>query len=279
MKKKLFLLPLIGGFLLAGCQIKIGDKVINIGGGGKDKDTSTDGGNKEEEPELPTIMREYGDYKLAETIEDGGRYLLGNFRRSGDHAGEMRFFNGSYHKDPSKPAGKQDFSFYLGTDAAVDGDTSFAAEIEVKMLENGEFNMLVHAPGKVWDNCYIGVYPGKGISRHVISTARLTSPNQKTFTVVDGNGKQFDDEMKYEYEVTPEELFTSFKFFSDYTVDGEAKEVKAPGIEYQYVENDEEEPLPKLFGTADNYVSLDMKSAPDAVDPNIYDLAHFYVHK
>ena len=276
MKKRLFLIPLVGGFLLSGCTFKLFGTTIRL----FEKNTPQEENNEDtpEEEALPTIMREYGDYKLAESLVDGERYLLGNYRRSGDHMGEMRFFNGKYHTDPSKEAGHQEFSFYLGTQAAEDGDTSFAAEVEVNFVNDNEFTLKVHSPGNVWDNCYIGLYPSKAMSRYVISTCRLESLDQTTFTVVDGNGKD-NDKITTEYEVTPDEIFTKYKFFNEYPLDNVMKEVKAAGIEYQYEENDEESALPKFFGTSGSYTSLDVQSVPTAIDPDAYDLAHFYVHK
>ena len=274
MKKRLLLLTILGGFLLSGCRITIGNKVIklfekdekqenNNQNNNNNNQQGENGGNQQggEGEKKDYIMREYGDYKLAENVVDGGRYLLGIHRTHGANEGQTRFFNGDYHRDGNKA-----YSFYLGTSQSVDNDVSFAAEIEVNFVNETEFTMKVHAEGKVWDNKYIGLYPAKGTSRFTISTCLLDTLDQKTFNVVNGTN---------ESQVTSEDVITTYKYF-DKVDDTEVKTIAAT---YCYSDAGDTEPTQKFFGTSADYISFDVKSYPEAIDYEQYDLAHLYVHK
>ena len=270
MKKRLLLLPILGGFLLSGCKITIGNKVISLfekdekqnnqeNNENNNNNNNQQGGGEQEENKY--IVREYGDYKLAEKVENGGKYLLGIHRTQGVHEGEMRFFNGDYHRDGNKA-----YSFYLGTSESTNYDTSFAAEIEVEFVNDTEFALKVSAPGKVWDGKYIGLYPAKATSRFTISTCLLDSLDQKTFHVVNATT---------ESDVTSEDVITSFKYY-DKVDDVEVKTIAAT---YYYEAAGDAEATQKFFGTSGDYISFDVQSYPTAIDYEPYDLAHLYVHK
>lgn len=243
MKKRLLFLPLIAGMALCSCEIEIFG--LHIGGG------SNTGGTTD-----ASILEEFQGYKLAKSVKDGGKYLLGVYRVNEDL---MRFASGNYHTDENG-----EYPFYMGT---VGGTTSGAAEITVKMLGHGEFSMQVSAPGKVWDQKYIGVYAAtSSFNNTVMSIALLDDPDQTSYSQ---GGKSYSPKGR-------------FKFFEEY--DG-AKQY-APGVMFQYPGVDEEE-VPKFLGSGHNadadtegdYISIDCKSYEVALQRDAYDLGHLYEKK
>ena len=266
MKKRLFLLPLLGGFLLAGCEIQIGNKVIKLFEKETKEEEKKEENTKQNEQEeqggeeeqgsgnAPVIKEEFGDYKLAKSVEEGGKYIIGVYRSKLDY---MRFFNGDYHRD----AGNF-FPFYMGCGA--EDDVSCAAEVTVHFVNENEFTMQVSTSDASlpWNGKYIGVYSAtSGYNNQVMSIALMDSPNQTSYTDPK-SGKTTD---------LPSALFKYHVSCNDQTV-------YAPAADYKY-EGLDEEKVPKFLGTAGDYVSIDCKSYEVATDGNEYDLAHLYVHK
>ena len=256
MKKQLFLIPVVGAFLLAGCQIKIGNKVFKF----FEKNNSSSN-----EEGLPSNFKEeYNGYKLARSVKNGGRYILGVYRTRED---KMRFANGDYHYgyNASTKVDNDWFPFYLGT---VEGSTEEAAEIEVKFTSNDEFTMQVFAEGKPWDKKYIGVYAASSsFGNSVMSIALLDDPEQASYKDPKSN-KTFSPS-------------GTFKYFESY--DGTL--AYAPAAMFLYPGLDEEA-VPKFLGTGhnpkeeeDDYTSMDSKSYEVALDYEQYDLAHLYEKK
>lgn len=279
MKKRLLLLPLLAGFALTGCTITLFGKEITIGKDDSKKGQIPDIPNTPVTPpkDIP-IMEEYGNYKLAESVVAGKRYLLGSKRTIDVHEGEIRFFNGNYHvgddPDDAKSYGKR-YSHYLGTTAAQNGDLSFAAELEAIDAGNGMFHFKVHTTEEnPWNEKYLGVYPSKGYSNNVLSFCLLDTPESKTFTSV--------DDFKYassggSIEVTSQVVISSFKYYTTYGDD--ARPIKTIGFEFQHTDAGDVSPVGKFFGTQGQYSSFDCKSYDTAMDPDVYDLAHLYEPK
>ena len=259
MKKQLFLLPLLGGLLLTGCKITIGNKTIYIG----EKKGSNNEEKKTEEDtnKLPDNFCEtFKGYQLARSVKDGGRYKLGVYRQKEDL---MRFVNGDYHRDS-----KGYYPFYMATVAGNESDVmEKAAEIEVKFVGNDEFTMQVFASGQVWDQKYIAVYSASSsFGNQVMSIALLDTPDQASYTNPKDN-KTFTD------------LTSHFKFYTVYN----DVTAYAPAAPFQYPEVDEEK-VPKFMGTGHanegaDYTSVDCKSYEAALDYESYDLAHLYEKK
>lgn len=248
MKKRLFLIPLTAGFVLTGCKVTLFGKTFTF----FEKKGSTD-------VELPqNFLKEFQGYKLATSVKDGGRYLLGVYRVNEDL---MRFANGDYHRD-----GNKYFPFYMAT---VAGTTEGAAEIEVKMVGNDEFTMQVFASGQVWDQKYIGVYSAESTyGNSVMSIALLDSPDQTSYT--DPKDSKTSDNVS-----------AKFKFYTTY----EEMPAYAPAAPFQFPDIDEEK-VPKFMGTGHNtsdgepdYTSIDCKSYDIALNSELYDLAHLYEKK
>ncbi len=259
MKKQLFLLPLLGGLLLTGCKITIGNKSIYFF---EKKGKEQEQENKEDEGEkLPdNFCEEFRGYKIARNVEDGGRYLLGVYRQKEDL---MRFANGDYHRDS-----KGYYPFYMGTVAGnEDGVMTKAAEIEVKFVNDNEFTMQVFAEGQVWHQKYIGVYAASSsFGNSVMSIALLDSPDQTSYT---------DPKSSKTYQ-NPTSHFRYYEKYNDVLA-------YAPAAPFQYPDVDEEL-VPKFIGTGHasegaDYTSMDCKSYETALDYESYDLAHLYVKK
>ena len=241
MKKQLFLLPLLAGLALGGCSL--------FGGG-------------DNEEKLPShFLNEFQGYKLAKSVKDGGRYLLGVYRYQEDW---IRFADGEWHTDE-----KGYYPFYMST---VKGTVEGAAEIEVKMISDDEFTMQVFAEGKHWHQKYIGVYAAKSsYDNDVMSIALIDDPAQETYTDPK-SGSTFS-------------FSTTFKFYTKYNGDV----VYAPAAPFMYPDVDPE-PVPKFLGTGhisetdkeagkEDYTSIDCKSYEVALDYISYDLAHLYEKK
>ena len=258
MKKRLLLLPLFAAFL-AGCEGNLfGQKVvINLPWEKKENNEKKDDKKEEEEPaKVDPIKREFGDYVLADTIEDG-TYLLGVYRTA---QSTMRFANGFMHEDA-----KGYYSFYMGT---TNNTTSGAAEIEVKVGDNGLFTMQVKAPETPWDDKYIAVYGGiKTDGSAILSIAMVSDPDleTQTFTVYNADNVE---------EITTK-VSTKFSLVDKI---GD-KEIKAPATLFQHEELDDSEPVRKFLGTGGTYVSIDTKTEADALSFTDYDLARLYKHK
>lgn len=254
MKKQLFLIPVVGAFLLTGCEIKLGNTVIKL----FEKEST-------EEAELPENFKaEFEGYKLARKVKDGGRYLLGVYRTREE---TMRFVNGDYHWGINSQTKQEDwFPYYFGT---VGGTTKGAAEIEVKFVSDDEFTMQVFAEGQPWDEKYICVYNGSSsFGNDVMSIGLLDSPDATSYT---------DPKKK----TTHENPCAKFKFFTSY----EETVAYAPAAMFQFP-NVDPEPVPKFIGTGHNadedeedYTSMDCKSYEIALDYEQYDLAHLYEKK
>ena len=270
MKKRLFLLPLLGGFLLTGCQIQIGNKVIKFFEKDepkqeekKDDEKPSEGGEQggeeqggEETPTTvaPVIKEEFGDYKLAKSVVEGGKYVIGVYRSKFDY---MRFFNGDYHRDA-----KGYYPFYMGCGA--EDDVSCAAEVTAHFVSENEFTLQVSTSDTSlpWNGKYIGVYSAtSGYNNQVMSIAVMDSPDQTSYTDPK-SGKVTD---------VPSAIFKYHTTCNEQTV-------YAPAVDYKY-EGLDEEKVPKFLGTAADYVSIDCKSYEVATDGNEYDLAHLYEHK
>ena len=248
MKKQLFLLPLLGGLVLSGCTIKIGNKTIKL----FEKKGS---GESVEWPD--NWCAEFQGYKIATEVKEGVRYLLGNYRVREDI---MRFANGDYHRDD-----KGYYPFYMGTVAkTVEG----AAEIEIKFTnkEEGEFSMQMFCRGQVWHQKYIGVYAAESsFGNQVMSIALLDSPDQTSYT-----------DPKSNKTYTPSGVFKFYKEF-------DGMMAYAPAAPFQYPDRDEEK-VPKFFGTGhasegDDFTSMDCKSYETALLADDYDLSHLYEKK
>ena len=74
MKKRILLLPVLGAFLLSGCKIVIGNKVIKIfekkesenqenQNNNNNNNNQPSGGEQEEEIDTPILKEEFGDYE------------------------------------------------------------------------------------------------------------------------------------------------------------------------------------------------------------------------
>ena len=278
MKKHLFLLPFLamGSMALSGCYLDLG--FIKFGEPPTKKTEEPEEGGEEEKKKEITIMEEYGNYKLATSIQAGKRYLLGSLRTLDVRDGEVRFFNGNYHvgDDPSDTAsyGKR-YSWYLGTSVATNGDLSFAAELEAEAAGNGEFYFKVHTTASnPWNNKYVGLFPTKATSRKVLSFALLDTPTSTTFTCV--------DDVKYKdtggtQVQSSDTVISKFKYFEKYGPNDTT--IKTLGFEFQYTDAGDVEPVAKFFGTEGKYTSFDCKSFESAMDPEVYDLAHLYEAK
>ena len=231
MKKRLLVLPLLGGLLLSGCDLmdtvkgwfspKTEDK--SSGDGKKDK------GGDDDIPELivdhtPQIKETYGGYKLARTIQEGKRYILGAYRHKSD---TMRFFNGDYHRDGT---GADDYyPYYLGT---VEDSTAGAAQVEIEFVGSSttEFNIkVVDIPGdgeKTYLNKYLGIYTGITDRDNVVtSIACLDTKDQTSYT--DPKKGTVHDDVKA--------AFTFTEKYNQTTETGGTKEVDvyAPCMSFQ----------------------------------------------
>lgn len=249
MKKSLFLLPLVGGLLLSGCSFE--DLMF---------------WKKVKDSDLPeNTLREFQGYKLATSVKEGKRYLLGDYRHREDL---MRFANGDYHWD-----GGNFYPFYMGT---VAGTTEGAAEFEIKYLNKsaGEFSIQVFAEGKPWHQKYIGVYGAKSTyDNQVMSIALLDDPKQTSYT---------DPKTGTAVGNRVSGVFTFVEKYEDLPA-------YAPAAFYEYPEVDPE-PVPKFLGSSlitdedyekgeADYISIDCKRWEDALSGSKYDLAHFYEKK
>ena len=259
MKKQLFLLPLLAGFVLTGCKITIGDKTITFL---EKKQQENNSEVEEDTGALPSHMLEkFEGYKLARKVKNGGRYLLGVYRTKEDL---MRFANGEMHKDS-----KGSYPFYLET---VAGTVQGAAEVEVKFVSDDEFTLQVFAPGKAWDQKYIGIYNGLSIyDKQVVSIAMLDSTDQTKYTCTapDKNGNPKTE--------TYTEFDYKFKFLNEF----EGNKMYTPVVYAQYAGLADEEATPKFMGTGHaksgaDYTSIDSKNTYEAVEPSDYDLVHLY---
>ncbi len=273
MKKRLLILPLLGGFLLTGCDFMdtvkgwFSPKTEDKSSG----DSKKDKGDDDDIPELivdhtPQIKETYGGYKLARTLQEGKRYILGAYRHKSD---TMRFFNGDYHRDGNGP--DDYYPYYLGT---VENSTESAAQIEIEFVDGSttDFNIhVVEIPGegeKPYLDKYIGIYAGTSEFDNVVtSMALLDDPNQTTY----------HDPKK---DVDHEGVKCNFTFTGKYTKGEGASatevDVYAPCIWFS--KNDEPEQL-IFLGTkidSNNYTSFDSQYAESATDGGAYDLAHFY---
>ena len=247
MKKRLLILPLLGGLVLAGCTWE--DLMFWKKKGGSSI------------PEY--IKTEFEGYKLAKSVKDGGEYILGVYRTQ---EGKMRFVNGDYHSDS-----KGSYPYYMAT---TDNTTTGAAKVKVKMLDKKNFTLQVIAPGHDWDTKYIGMYPGTGKggggTNAVMSLAPLDSPDQASYTEPTDSSKTYTD------------LVAKFQYFENY-----ANEVcYAPAALYKDTRVGDEEAVPKFMGTGhnpdtsqDDYTSVDAKTYHVALDSGAYDLAHLYEKK
>ena len=263
MKKQLFLLPLLGGLLLTGCKITIGNKTIYLfeKKSEKQQEQQKEGEKQDDKEKLPdNFCEEFKGYKLAREVKDGGRYKLGVYRQKENL---MRFVNGDYHRDS-----KGYYPFYMATVAGNEENCmENAAEIEVKFVGNDEFTMQVFAEGQVWHQKYIAVYAASSsFGNQVMSIALLDTPDQTSYTNPK-DSKTFTD------------LTSHFKFYTEFndTV------AYAPAAPFQYPDVDEEI-VPKFMGTGHasegaDYTSVDCKSYEAALDYENYDLAHLYEKK
>lgn len=266
MKKHLILFPIMAGLLLAGCDFEIFGTPIHFG-----KDEEKQQENKEENKEnengqqgegenqdtgfkienAPVLKEEFGDYKLAKTVEEGKRYIIAAYKHDHD---KMLVFNGDYHRDK-----KGFYPFYLGGQF---DSTEGAAEVEIHKINNEEFTIQVHSSHEEWDGKYIGVYSAiSGYDNKVMSVAVLDSPTQETY-VDPKSGKQTDK---------PSAIF---KFHGEEY----GGKIYAPAADYLY-QGVDEEIVPKFLGTSGDYQSIDCKSYEVALDGISYDIAHFYEHK
>ena len=255
MKKRLFLVPLLGGFLLSSCSFS--DLMF-----WQKKESSQEEQKHEYKPDpkppedttdhSPVLKEEFGDYKLVKSPEPGKKYILANYRHDADY---MMFFNGDYHRD-----GDEFYPFYMGGTEEVDE----SAEVEIESLgDDGSFAIKVScAESLPWNGKYIGVYSAtSSFSNPVMSIALLDSPDQTEYV-----------DPKSDLETNPTN--GTFKFYDEI----EGLKVYAPAAMYQNEELDAE-PVPKFIGTKGEYVSFDCKSVDDALDGTQYDIAHFYEHK
>ena len=270
MKKHLILFPLMAGLLLGSCDFEIFGTPIHFG---KDEETQQEEkkeenkGNENEQQEqqgggeaevqefkienAPVLKEEFGDYKLAKTLEEGKRYIFAAYKHDSD---KMLVFNGDYHRD-----NKGFYPFYLGGQF---DSTEGAAEVEIHKINNEEFTIQVHSSHEEWDGKYMGVYSAiSGYDNKVMSIAVLDSPTQETY-VDPKTGKQTDK---------PSAVF---KFHTEEY----GGKIYAPAADYLY-QGVDEEIVPKFMGTSGDYKSIDCKSYEVALDGVSYDLAHFYEHK
>ena len=261
MKKQLLLLPLLGGLLLSGCKITLGNKTFYL----FEKKGSNNEEAQEEELELPDhILGEFRGYKLARKVKDGGRYLLGVYRIKENL---IRFANGEMHAD-----NKGKYPFYMETNSATVEDV---AEVEVKMVGNDEFTMQVFASGKDWDKKYIGIYNGLSIyDKQVVSIAMLDSTDQTSYTCTAPD--------KYGNPKT--ETYTDFVYKFKFIKDFEGTLMYTPAAYAAFKNLEEEEATPKFMGTGHassgpDYTSIDSKNTYEAMDPETYDLVHLYEKK
>lgn len=237
MKKQLLFLPLISGLLLAGCNKTV-----------KDSDLP------------PHTLREFQGYRLATKVQDGKKYLFGDYRHREDL---MRFANGDYHRD-----GAKEYPFYMGT---VGGTVKGAAEFQVKFINKskGEFSLQCFAEGQVWNGKYVGAYAGVSSNDNKVSSiALLDDPKQTEYV-----DPQFGDTYK---------VSGIFKFYETY----EGFAAYAPAIPFQYP-NLEPEAGAKFFGSSmitqqdwdkgeADYISMDCKRWEEALSNSPYNLAHLY---
>ena len=264
MKKSLILLPLLAGLTLSGCEINLfGKKIVIRGKDGENQNQNNNNNNNNNndggEGNTLYTLEEFQGHKLVKEVKDGGRYYLGVYRHEEDL---IRFFNGDYHRDS-----KGYYPYYLNT---VAGTVTGAAEVEVKFVGNDEFALLVHANGEVYDGKYIGVYSASSsYGNNVMSVAAFDSLDQTTYQDPKTQQRYTDFTMK-------------FKFLSTY----EGTNCYAPAAMFKYPDVDEEA-VPKFLGTGhisekskeegqSDYTSIDSKSYEVALDPEQYDLAHFY---
>lgn len=280
MKKRLLLIPLISAFALSGC-----DFMDTVKGwfSPKSEDKTPSGkkesGDDSDIPELvvdhtPQIKETYGGYKLARTLQEGKRYILGAYRHKSD---TMRFFNGDYHRDS---AGY--YPYYLGT---VEDSTDGAAQVEIEFVGSSttEYNIkVVEIPGdgeKPYLNKYLGIYTGLTDRDNLVtSLAALANASDTTYTDP-VKGTEHDD------------VKTTFTFTEKYnqTTETGTKEVDvyAPCMSFARktmtgsqgsVEGDAVERL-VFIGTvinSNNYTSFDTQFVETATDGGAYDLVHFY---
>ena len=258
MKKRLFLVPLISMLALTGCDLF------------KKKDnTSGDGGNSSGLPpedttdHSPILKEEFGDYELAKTLTNGARYVLAVYKHEDEY---VRFFNGDFHRDANGH-----YPFYMGSSFDLSSETP--AEVEVNFVSDDEFTMKVYAPGKVWDQHYIGVYSAHGSGGGpVMSIAYLSSPDQTEYVTPNSDGTIPAVDEDHPLTDVPS---AKFKF---HTVENDVK-LYAPAADYKYAELGDSEATPKYLGTGLKFQSIDCKVASEALDGLTYDLAHLYQKK
>ena len=196
----------------------------------------------------PVLKEEFGNYKLAKSLEEGKQYILAAYKQSLD---KMLVFNGDYHRDA-----KGFYPFYLG--GQLDSVEN-AATLEIEKINEEDFYIKVHSTHEEWDGKYIGVYSAiSGYANKVMSIAVLDSPTQETYTDPK-SGNQTDK---------PSAVFK----FHGHEYKGD---IYAPAADYLY-EGVDEEIVPKFLGTSGDYQSIDCKSYEVALDGAAYDLAHFY---
>ena len=277
MKKHLILFPLMAGFLLGGCEFEIFGVPISFMEKEEEKEEEKkqegesqkqeqegegqqgegegegEGGGEEEVVNPPVLLEEFGDYKLAKSLEEGKRYIFAAYKHDHD---KVLYFNGDYHRDS-----KGFYPFYLGGSFYEDS-TDGAAELEIHKINDTEFTIQVHSSHEEWDGKYIGVYSASSsYGNQVMSVAVLDDPYQETYVDPKTN-KQTDK---------PSGIF---KFHAQ---EGKLN-IYAAAADYKY-EGVDEEAVPKYLGTSGDYQSIDCKSYEVALDGVSYDLAHFYEHK
>lgn len=256
MKKRLFLLPVLAGLALTGCDFDF----FGLFGGDKSEQAL------QQLVDSGAALKDYKGYTIATKVKDGGEYLMGVYRKNEDL---IRFANGDYHRDSNGF-----YPFYMAT---VGATTEGAATVKVKFHTDKKFSLQLSCPGQPWDGKYVGFYPAKASKNWVSSVALLEDPTQKVFDTIPYKDKdgQHASEQKNCYG-----LFTWF----DYC---EGMPVCAPGITYQHPELDEEQ-VPKFMGTGhnanvskgeDDYSSIDAKNWEAATDNEAYDLMHLYEKK
>lgn len=245
MKKRLFLLPLAAGLVMSGCSIE--DLMFW----------------KKKGVDLPSnFLQEFGGYKLATSIKDGGRYLLGDYRVKYDL---IIFASGDYHRNSEGY-----YPWYMGANAG--GTVEGAAEVEVKFLSKDEFSLQVFAEGKPWHQKYIGIYAAQAAKNKVCSVGLFDSPTQREYTDPK-KGERYTD------------VTGKFKWFETY----DDKAVYAPGFMFQYPGIDAEA-VPKFLGTPyetqqnldqgkEEFRSFSCESYEKALDYSVFDLAHLYEKK
>lgn len=244
MKKSLFLLPLLASLALVSCGEKKGG---NDDDGGDEPQISA----VQELTEGGYLKAEYNGYKLVEKPTDGHEYLIGIYKHNKD---KMTFVNGNYHSDS-----KGTYEYYMSTSEG----TADAAKVVVKFTGTDTFRLQVKAPGKAWDNKWIGIYAASSsYGNNVWSIAHLDTEGQATFTPT---GKQ-----------------TAEKAYSDFTYVERFEDNAAAAFAVMVADSraDEDVATPKFFGTGipktGEYVSMDCAAYGKALDHDTYDLAHFY---